>query len=388
MKRGIVLVLALLILAAVQECVSLGGPAAVRGMWETRDLTAEEALYQGLYDQEETIWLGRYQLDEPALQNLWNRVVCDSPELFYLGGTYEYAMSGGRVLYASPAYTLTGDALADARAEYDRTIADILSGLDEAWTDAETALYLHDYMVTHYTYDESLTGYDAYQMLMEGTGVCQAYTLTYQALLREAGIDCRYVLSDEMDHSWNLVNIDGAWYHADLTFDDPTCDRLGRANHDYFLVSDKKLAADHPGMESPFPCTSTAYDDAAWTAADSGFETVGGTLYAIAGGQLCRWDNGALTPLLSIPDLWYTGGGTAYWDGCFSVLDTDGTLLYYNTPGAIRSYDPAAGVSETVCTYTGDGDIFGFLLAEDGSFTCQIAHSPNEPGSRVRLTGS
>ena len=70
------------------------------------------------------------------------------------------------------------------------------------------------------------------------------------------------------------------------------------------------------------------------------------------------------------------------------MLDTDGTLLYYNIPGAIRSYDPAAGASETVCTYTGDGDIFGFLLAEDGSFTCQIAHSPNEPGSRVRLTGS
>ena len=41
-----------------------------------------------------------------------------------------------------------------------------------------------------------------------------------------------------MNHIWNLIKIDGKWYHVDVTWDDPIMDKPGRVKHDNFLRSD------------------------------------------------------------------------------------------------------------------------------------------------------
>ena len=46
-----------------------------------------------------------------------------------------------------------------------------------------------------------------------------------------------------MNHAWNLIKIDGEWYHIDVTWDDPTPDLLGRVNHVFFLISDDAIAS-------------------------------------------------------------------------------------------------------------------------------------------------
>lgn len=376
--------LSLLLTAAAGLMLSpLGEP--VRQMWHNRNCTAEEVLYQGLWEQEDTIYLAPYQLTPEETTALWNEMVWNHPELFYVSRNYEYLSKGQAVLSISPQYEMTGNELLKARADYTLALRSLTADVNDDWTEAETALYLHDVIVTRYSYDEFLQNFDVWHMLTQGRGVCQAYALTYEALLQEVGIECRYVLSPEMEHSWNLVRIDGEWYHADLTFDDPTADRLGRARHDSFLVSDTLIASDHTGWQTAVPCTSTLYDQAVWRDADSGFVSIDGTLYAIADRQLCRWDQGSLTPLLPISDLWYTDSGNTYWDGCFSVLASDGQILYYNTPDEIRSYDPKTETVETVCSYTGAGDLYGFLLDTDGSFLCQVSENPNSAGIFARL---
>ena len=53
-------------------------------------------------------------------------------------------------------------------------------------------------------------------------------------LLDRVGISSIMVTSYDMNHAWNLVNIDNEWYHVDTTWDDPV-GYSGATRHTYFL---------------------------------------------------------------------------------------------------------------------------------------------------------
>lgn len=385
-------IFALLILLAVMAVGLFYPPGESWLLDELRtgkDVDVYQKLHTGLMEQAERIYVRRYDLTADTFNDAWNDVLCGNPETFFVGDTYEYTTMGDHVLYVTPKYDLTGTELMKANADYKIAMQNILDTVEEDWSDLETALYLHDWLVTHCAYDESLEYYDAYTMLTQNTGVCQAYTLTYLALLEECGIPCRYVLSRDMEHSWNVIQIDGAWYNVDLTYDDPTFDRLGKANHRYFLVSDMKLSADHHGGDAPIPCDSTAYDEAVWTGISTGFVPVDGVFYCIAGNTLCRWDDTGLTEIYTIPDVWYvTDDPYSYWEGCHASLDVWGDALIFNTPKEVKAYYPAADAFSTIYTYDGPESIYGVIYNGDGTITCQLADNPNVPGElrQVHIT--
>ncbi len=122
----------------------------------------------------------------------------------------------------------------------------------------EKALYIHDYIVLNSEYDLELLDYmeknnfilpgelrsekyTEYSILVNGTGVCGSYALAYRAILNAAGMECLYLSSSQMNHAWNLVKIDGKWYHVDCCWDDPTPDTYGRARRTYFLRTDDEI---------------------------------------------------------------------------------------------------------------------------------------------------
>ena len=139
-------------------------------------------------------------------------------------------------------------------------------------SDYDIAKALHDYLVLNcaYDYDNYLRGtipaesYTAEGALLEGTAVCSGYARAYQLLLQGAGIPCEYVTGygNGGRHGWNIIQLDGAWYHVDTTWDDPAPDRAGYVRYNYFLKSDSYLSRDHSNWSAPHACTSTKYDDA------------------------------------------------------------------------------------------------------------------------------
>ena len=96
---------------------------------------------------------------------------------------------------------------------------------------------MHEYIVLNYDYDYLLENGDVYSMITEGIGVCQAYTGLYMLVLRQLGIEVSYSVSYPMNHTWNLVNLDGNWYHVDNTWDDPAV--LGWVYHFTFSKATK-----------------------------------------------------------------------------------------------------------------------------------------------------
>lgn len=353
---------------------------------DAKNLPVEEFLLDRLDRGAELIYLDFYHLSEEAFQDVWQTVLYNHPELFYVSSSYKYAATNLKILHLEPEYTMDEEARSVAKKNYSLALETILQDVDSQWSDLETALYLHDWVALNCAYDETLDHYSAYDLFTLGTGVCQAYALAYQALLEECGIPCQYVASKTMNHAWTEICLDGTWYHVDPTYDDPVFDRRGHVQHTFFLKSDATFQETHTDADAPYPCDSDAYDDALWNDVTSAFIPVNGTFYCISGNHICRWDETGFTPLLTISDLWYViNEPYAYWDGCFSALATDGTNLLYNTPKEIRRYEPDTGRTQTLYTYDESWHIYGFTY-RDGLLTCQVAPDPNSPGESIKIS--
>ena len=122
-----------------------------------------------------------------------------------------------------------------------------------AKSDEEIALFMHDYLISHAHY--SLDSYEPEGVLLEGSGACESYAKAYRLLLSEMGVKCLLIsgTGNGEAHMWNLVSVDGNWYHADCTFDDPV--NVEMVDHRYFLISDSSrsftISASSPSIINP-----------------------------------------------------------------------------------------------------------------------------------------
>jgi hypothetical protein len=107
-------------------------------------------------------------------------------------------------------------------------------------------LKLHDWVVTHFRYDKSLTHYSAYAGLAKGKTVCNGYAMMFAYLCRAAQIPCQIAVGEVDDrgpHAWNLVRLDHAWYHIDTTWDSPVSDSpTSFIPYGYYMLTDREMA--------------------------------------------------------------------------------------------------------------------------------------------------
>lgn len=135
--------------------------------------------------------------------------------------------------------------------------------LTTGMNDHQKVKAIHDWVLLHVKYDQTLRKHSAYDALVSGQAVCQGYaSLTYR-LLSDAGIAARIVEGEVKSgaHAWNLVKLDGKWYHLDTTFDDPVPDVSGRTEYGYYLIDDDRIKRDHSWTLS-YPAASASYADA------------------------------------------------------------------------------------------------------------------------------
>ena len=88
--------------------------------------------------------------------------------------------------------------------------ADTLGELDRA-------LLACRYLASHCRYVESADKNSVYAALIEQEANSAGMAYAYAALCRELGLDCLIVDGEynRVDHSWNLVSIEGDYYHVD-----------------------------------------------------------------------------------------------------------------------------------------------------------------------------
>ncbi|MGJ7910771.1 transglutaminase domain-containing protein [Neobacillus sp. LXY-1] len=120
---------------------------------------------------------------------------------------------------------------------------------------------IHDWIEKHVAYDTSYSKYSAYDALVSPyKTVCQGYALLSYKMLNQAGIKTRIIegTAGGQSHAWNLVNLDGVWYHFDSTWDDPLPDVAGRVTYDYYNLTDAQIKRDHSWVKT-YPAATTDF---------------------------------------------------------------------------------------------------------------------------------
>ncbi|HBP37820.1 MAG TPA: hypothetical protein DD640_03605 [Clostridiales bacterium] len=120
-------------------------------------------------------------------------------------------------------------------------------------------LLLHDYLVRNIVYDS--TGNQdtnqAISALLDHSTLCQGYAQAFQLIGQKLGIDVRLIGGEYegVGHAWNLVCLDGQFYHVDVTHDDPTPDGGPDrpVEHVHFLRSDSQMQTTHSWETADYP---------------------------------------------------------------------------------------------------------------------------------------
>ena len=136
--------------------------------------------------------------------------------------------------------------------------------------DFEKILFAHDYLVKHIDYDDNYVGKGIHEAIFEKKAVCQGYSEAFYVFMEKLNIPVRYVIASNNSHVWNMVKLDGEWYHVDVTWDDP-CGMedftYKHPTYSFFLQSTSQLSKkgqyyDHKYKKKSYPlCTSKIYNN-------------------------------------------------------------------------------------------------------------------------------
>lgn len=131
----------------------------------------------------------------------------------------------------------------------------------EGMTSFEKTLALHDYLVDHIAYTENIETsdeliYTMYGALVHGDAVCQGYAEAFHYLAHLAGLETIIVqgTAGGEAHAWNMVKLDDAWYHVDVTWDDPVMPGGTQVKrYDYMNITSEQILKDHQYQTEDYP---------------------------------------------------------------------------------------------------------------------------------------
>lgn len=365
-------------------------------------LSLEEYVVNALENFQDEINVSAYAIPVEDAGERYFQILNSHPSLFYVVGTvrYSYNPSTGTVNSYNVSYTDTKANISVQQAEFNKEVNRALKWVDASMTDVEKALTIHDYLALEceYDYDRLQSGalpaisHSAYGALVNKTAVCDGYSKAYSCILDNLGISNTIVSSDSMNHAWNMISIDGTWYHVDVTWDDPVRDCIGRVGHNYFLLSDTAISDsdhNHKGWSGGYTAGSGTYDSKFWSGVTSAFcynngswyyslynKTTGKTALVKVTGHLSDVSESIL----------YTEEGT--WNNYLSgymYLDLEPIKneIYFNTRTGIYKLDKNNGKVEVYTPEcSGSQLIFGFTVR--GSQLCYaLQTTPNITGKQA-----
>lgn len=352
-------------------------PASFSAQFEEEG--AYGAIVGAMLDLKDEVSLAEYKIGASELNALWAKVKRENPELFYIESGYSYHLLNDEVTLLEFSYNCPKSEIPSRRALIDGECAVALSYIDDNMTDYEKALVLHNYIVTAYEYSVTSEIRDIYNFVLEKKGVCQAYSLMYMYIARKAGLGCHAADSDEINHVWNIILVDGKWYHTDTTFDDPTyysADVLGRCRYKYFLKSDFYMANnDHPSWEAPYTAQDTFYDDSFL----NGYGTQ--VIYADGSWYAAQYPTNSAEPMAVREIDINTGEGSVIFSFSLASEPYDwwkyphsfniapyGQYIIFNTHDAVCFLKPGDDAAQKLYTLPGAGEgVYITGLAADGN---------------------
>ena len=199
--------------------------------------------------------------DPKQLKSVLYAIEYDHPEIFWYTGHYAY-YSDGRV---EPCYSMSKEESDEMQARMEPVIAEYLEGITEDMSAYDVALKLYIKLINRVDYDtialniQNAEGLERTELdelrticgvfLNEKT-VCEGYARAYAYLLQKCGVECAEcagMLTREGGggHAWNIMKLDGDYYHMDVTWGDSSNTNQDVKNEhigfNYFCVTTEEI---------------------------------------------------------------------------------------------------------------------------------------------------
>lgn len=197
----------------------------------------------------ERIRLEGDEISEERLRHALNAFLFDNPQVFWLNNVFGYVHSDGYTIVEC--YTdISADECTAMIAEFTEKIDELLSDITPGMSAYSREKLIHDRLLSGCTYAEDIESFSdgwsyfsAYGAVVEGRAVCEGYAKAFQLLMTRAGLECCTIrgTAEDVPHMWNLVYLEGDWYHVDPTWDD-TDDFI---NYEYFNADDETILRNH-----------------------------------------------------------------------------------------------------------------------------------------------
>lgn len=181
-------------------------------MWEKGELS-QEGIVQGL--------------SEKNIDHIFQCVMMDHPELFYVDG-YVYGVNsiGDKPFRYefSGTYHDTRQEAVRKKAEIESAVSRLVLLAPAGDDDYYKIKFVYETLIRDTDYDlEAPDNQNIYSVFVGRLSVCQGYAKATQYLLNRLGVECTLVsgvVQGGNRHGWNLVHSNGEYYYLDTTWGD------------------------------------------------------------------------------------------------------------------------------------------------------------------------
>lgn len=192
------------------------------------------------------------RLEAKELSDVYMMVRLDNPDIFYsVNFKYRYFKESGNAEMI-PEYLFEKKKIQEHQKAMKARV-EKLARPAMRYSEFEKIQYVHDFICQNVRYDKLKKPYshEIIGPLGQGVGVCEGIAKSVKILCDALGIWCIIALSEnnpdkgiKYRHAWNIIRMNGKYYHLDATFDN-SLGKWEQRRYDYFALSDKQIFRDH-----------------------------------------------------------------------------------------------------------------------------------------------
>ncbi len=218
---------------------------------------------------------------DDQIKRIIDYVQVDHPEIFWFqhGATFFFDSNTHIVNKIDFKYCMSKEEASKRKTAVDDALISFMDSINPQMSDFDVALKVYENIIDLVDYDavglarqkKAETAADVpddlrsiYGVFVNKKAVCAGYAKATQYLMNLMGIECTYVTSDT--HAWNLIKLEGDYYHLDTTWGDSSNTeqkhvQSDRIDYDCFCITTEeveKLDAHKATGSLPLPnCTAT-----------------------------------------------------------------------------------------------------------------------------------
>lgn len=168
----------------------------------------EKTIVTAVENNKTIIDISKYNISGTEALNICLNLRYTKPEMWNVNEKVNIEMKGNKANKIIVAYNYNNNDKAKIQAEIDKKVTEIAAMASNLNSDYDKAKFVYDYLIDHYDYDFAYSNLKEYELFTYGTGVCSAYSLAYKDILQELNIPCEIVVSQEMGHQWNIIQLE------------------------------------------------------------------------------------------------------------------------------------------------------------------------------------